>query len=70
MKENSILNQTNSDFEIDNEKIMAEIMNEEKLLDKFTEQMKALLAPHESKLLSDSDRETLLSDNGISHSSL
>jgi hypothetical protein len=56
MKENSILNHTNSDFEIENEKLIVEIINEEKLFDKFTEQMKALLTSHETKLSFDSER--------------
>jgi hypothetical protein len=56
MKENSILNQKNFDFEIQNEKLMVEIINDEKLFDKFTEQMKALLTSHETKLSFDSER--------------
>ncbi len=70
MKENSILNQTGSEFEHDNEKLISLIINEEKMFDKFTEQMNAILDFHNNRLPVDSDRETWLSDNGISHSSL
>jgi hypothetical protein len=56
MKENSIFNQTGSEIEHGKEKIINEIIKEEKMFDKFTEQMNAILDFHNSILAVDSDR--------------